>query len=91
MAAVFAVAGIAVVGVISVAAYQWWKNTIGADDDDVEVSGYVLLLSRIRVLEMCVVSRLTNSRCVATHCSRASLHNLLYPWWFSLSRVFCQR
>lgn len=35
---VFAAAAIAVVGMISVVAYQWWKNTIGADDDDIEVS-----------------------------------------------------
>lgn len=35
--AVLAVAGIAVVGVLSVVAYRWWKNTMGADDDDIEV------------------------------------------------------
>lgn len=35
---VLAVAGIAVVGTLSVVAYRWWKNTMGADDDDIEVS-----------------------------------------------------
>lgn len=34
---VLAVAGIAVVGTLSVVAYRWWKNTMGADDDDIEV------------------------------------------------------
>lgn len=58
MAAVFAVAGIAAVGVLSVVAYRWWNNTFGADDDDIEVRTYKRDLCFFAAIDACVaVSR----------------------------------